>query len=290
MPESVSDPSASASDGLPSRPPTAPDPAAGAADAGTGSGIPPAAASASAGDGADDLATGPAAPDGEGATPAADEIKVEKPNQGPPPSLTDAIGGPLGVAESAVPAALFVAVYTAFGQDTNLAAIVAVAVGAVLTLARVVRGQTVQFALSGLAGIALAGFVVSRTGKAEDFFLPGLLLNLAYATAYLISIVIRWPLIGVAIAAISSQGMGWRKDPQLMKVYTRASWIWVGLFVVRLAVQLPLYAAGALVALGVAKVAMGIPLFALGLWLTWLVVGRTALTHREDDGDGAATT
>lgn len=287
MPESVSDPSASAPDGLSSGPSTPPEPGAGAVDAGAGHGTAPAGASSAPDDRAE--ATAGPADDGEVPTPAADAIKVEKPNQGPPPSLTDAIGGPLGVAESAVPAALFVAVYTAFGQDTNLAAIVAVAVGVVLTVARLIQKQTVQFALSGLAGILLAAFVVSRTGKAEDFFLPGLLLNLAYASAYLISIVVRWPLIGVAIAAISSQGMGWRKDPQLMKVYTRASWIWVGLFVVRLAVQLPLYAAGALVALGVAKVAMGIPLFALGLWLTWLVVGKTALTHREDDGDEAAT-
>ncbi|WP_320670921.1 DUF3159 domain-containing protein [Patulibacter defluvii] len=193
-----------------------------------------------------------------------------------PPSIVEAVGGPLGIAESALPAAVFVAAYTASGQDTRLAAILAVALGVVLTIARIVRGQTLQFALSGLFGIALAGFVVSRTGKAEDFFLPGLLANLAYAAGYLISILVRWPLIGVLVATMTQQGSGWRKDPALLQTYTRASWIWVGLFLTRLAVQLPLYLAGALVALGVARVAMGIPLFALGLWLTWLVVRRGA--------------
>jgi hypothetical protein len=39
-------------------------------------------------------------------------------------------------------------------------------------------------------------------------------------------------------------------------------------------VQLPLYLAGAVVALGVARTAMGIPLFALGIWLTWRLVRR----------------
>lgn len=212
----------------------------------------------------------------------------------PPPALVDAIGGPLGVAESAVPAALFVAVYTLGGEDVTLAAIIAVAVGAVLTLARVIRGQTVQFAVSGLVGIALAGFIVSRTGKAEDFFLPGILINIAYAVGYLVSIIVRWPLMGVIISTVTSQGMGWRKDPAMMRAYDRASWVWVGLFSLRLAVQLPLYFAGALVALGTAKVAMGIPLFVLGLWLTWLIVRDITTqtvggTDAEADGPGNAS-
>lgn len=183
-----------------------------------------------------------------------------------------AIGGPLGLAESSIPAALFVAVYTLGGEDTKVAAIVAVAVAVVLTVLRLVRGQTPQFALSGLVGIALAGFIVSRTGKAEDFFLPGLLFNLGYAGLYLISIIVRWPLIGVIVALLSQEDTSWRKDPAKVRAYNRASWLWVGLFSLRLAVQLPLYLASALVALGTARVVMGIPLFVLGLWLTWLLI------------------
>lgn len=183
-----------------------------------------------------------------------------------------AIGGPLGLAESSIPAALFVAVYTLGGEDTKVAAIVAVAVAVVLTALRLVRGQTPQFALSGLVGIALAGFIVSRTGKAEDFFLPGLLFNLGYGGAYLLSIIVRWPLIGVIVALLSQEDTSWRKDPAKVRAYNRASWLWVGLFALRLAVQLPLYLASALVALGTARVVMGIPLFVLGLWLTWLLI------------------
>jgi hypothetical protein len=48
--------------------------------------------------------------------------------------------------------------------------------------------------------------------------------------------------------------------------------MWAGLFIVRLLVQLPLYAASAVVALGIARTAMGLPLFGLGLWLTWRMV------------------
>lgn len=189
-----------------------------------------------------------------------------------PPSLTDAVGGPLGIAESAVPAAAYVLAYTISGQDTTAALIVAGALGVLFAVARLVRGQTVQYALAGLGGLALSAYVVSRTGRAEDFFLPGLLANAAYALAYLISILVRRPLLGVIIGAVRGTGMGWREDPAEVRAYSRASWIWVGLFSLRLAVQLPLYLAGALTALGVARIAMGIPLFALGIWLSWLML------------------
>jgi hypothetical protein len=189
-----------------------------------------------------------------------------------PPSLTDAVGGPLGICESALPAAAFVATYTATGQETTPALIVALALGAIFALARIVRRQTVQFALGGLGGLALSAYVVSRTGRAEDFFLPGLLANAAYALAYAISILVRWPLLGVIVATLRGQGMEWRKDPAQVRAYSRASWVWVVLFSLRLAVQLPLYLAGAVAALGVVRISMGIPLFAIGIWLSWLIL------------------
>ena len=193
-----------------------------------------------------------------------------------PPSLTEAIGGPLGAAESAVPAAAYVLAYTLSGQDTRVALIVAGALGVLFAVARIARGQTVQYALSGLVGLALSAYVVSKTGRAEDFFLPGLLANAAYATAYLVSIIVGWPLLGVIVGTLRGTGMGWREDPEQVRAYTRASWIWVGLFSLRLAVQLPLYLASALTALGAARVAMGIPLFAIGIWLSWLILPHPA--------------
>ena len=65
---------------------------------------------------------------------------------------------------------------------------------------------------------------------------------------------------------------GWREDPVRVRVYTRASWIWVGVFTLRLAVQLPLYLSDSLLALGIAKTAMGLPIFVVAIWLTYLVI------------------
>ena len=197
---------------------------------------------------------------------------IEPANHDGPPPLAETVGGALGIAESVLPSAAFVATYTATGQQTRPALIAAVTLGAFFAIARVMRRQPARFALAGLGGIVISAYVVSRTGRAEDFFLPGLLANAGYALAYTISIAVRWPLLGVVIAIASNGGMEWRQDPARLRAYSRASWIWVGLFSLRLAVQLPLYLTGAIVALGVARVAMGVPLFVVGIWLSWLVL------------------
>jgi hypothetical protein len=148
----------------------------------------------------------------------------------------------------------------------------------VLTVVRLVRRESPVHALSGLIGVAFAAFIAQKSGRAENFFLPGLLLNAAYATAFLISIAVKWPLVGVIVGQIDGEGSAWRKDPVRTRAFVQATWLCAGLFLLRLAVQLPLYLAGAVVALGVARTAMGIPLFALGIWLAWLIVRGARVT------------
>lgn len=187
-------------------------------------------------------------------------------------NILNEMGGPQGIADSSLPGLLFVGIYSLTGGDLKSAVIGAVALGAIISLVRLVRGEPLRFAIAGFFGVAIAGFIATRTGRAEDFFLPGLFFNAGYALAYAVSIVIGWPLIGVIIGPVTGEGMSWRKDPAKVRAFSRASWIWVGMFVLRLAVQLPLYLTGALVALGVAKTAMGLPVFLVCLWLTWLLL------------------
>jgi uncharacterized protein DUF3159 len=196
------------------------------------------------------------------------------PEHAPPPSLAEAIGGPLGVAETSLPAVAFVVAYTASGSDTNTAAGVAVGLALLLTVARLARRESPQHALSGLVGVGFAAFIATRSGKAENFFLPGLLTNAVCASALLVSLAVRRPLVGIIVTKLDGEDDGWRDDPGRMRAFVRATWLWAGLFVVRFVIQLPLYLAGAVVALGIARTALGLPVFALGLWLTWLLVRR----------------
>lgn len=192
-------------------------------------------------------------------------------------NLIDEMGGPQGIADSSLPGLLFVAVYSVSGQDLQFSAIAAVGLGAIIALIRLIRGESLRFAAAGFIGVAIAGFIATRTGRAEDFFLPGLLFNAGYAIAYAVSIAVGWPLMGVLVGPIIGDGMKWRQDPGRVRLFNRMSWIWVGLFTTRLAVQLPFYLAGSLVALGIARTVMGLPLFALGLWLCYLLLRREGI-------------
>jgi hypothetical protein len=194
------------------------------------------------------------------------------PEPAAPPSLAEAIGGPLGVAETSLPAVAFVVAYTVSGSNTNTAAAVAVGLALVLTVARLGRRESPQHALSGLLGVGFAAFIATRSGKAENFFLPGLLANALYASAFLISLAVRRPLVGIIVTKLDGEDDRWRSDPRRMRAFVRATWLWAGLFLLRLVVQLPLYLAGAVVELGIARTALGLPVFGLGLWLTWLLV------------------
>jgi Protein of unknown function (DUF3159) len=194
--------------------------------------------------------------------------------RGPAPTVAELVGGPWGMAETSLPAVVFVVAYVVSGSDTNAAAIVAVASAVVLATVRLARRESPRHALSGLVGVGFAAFIAARSGKAENFFLPGLLANAAYVTALLISIAVRWPLVGVIVSHLDGEGNDWRGDPRRTRAFVRATWLWATLFGARLVVQLPLYLAGAIVALGIARTAMGLPLFGLGIWLTWLLVRR----------------
>ena len=198
--------------------------------------------------------------------------------------LLSSLGGVQGIADSSLPALAFVITYTVGGNEIGLAAWVAVGVGGLMAAVRVLRREPLQFVLAGFVGVALAAFIADRTGRAEDFFLPGLLLNAAYAAAYLVSIAIRWPLLGVILGPITGEGMSWRSDPERVRLYSRASWIWVGVFALRLAVQLPLYLAGAVLALGIAKTAMGLPIFLVAIWLSYLVLRGEGEARGEESG------
>lgn len=188
-------------------------------------------------------------------------------------SVSEAVGGPRGIVENALPGVLFVLVYTAL-RDLTVAVWVAVGAAGVSTVARLVARDTVRHAVTGLVGVALCAFVATRTGQAEDFYLPGLWINAAYSAAYVVSILVRWPLIGVVVGSLTQEKFSWRRDPARLRAYTWASALWAVMFLLRLAVQYPLYRAGLVGPLGTARVLMGVPLFALTAFGTWLILRR----------------
>lgn len=187
-------------------------------------------------------------------------------------SLLRVFGGWGGLLDAGLPGLAFVAAFTLSGQQLRPALMVAIGVGVVFAVVRLVRRDPLQNVIGGFFGVAIAALIANATGKAADFYLPGLFINAAYAVGYLVANLARWPLIGVVVGLAAGWGTAWRDDPVLLRAFTRAGWLWAGFFLLKLAVQLPLYLADQVVALGVARVVMGWPLWLVLLWLTYVVV------------------
>lgn len=186
--------------------------------------------------------------------------------------LERAIGGWRGMIDSGLPTVVFITVYVIAARQLQPALIAAIVVGVLLAVYRLIRRQRLQQVLTGFLGLAIAAGFSAWTGQAENFFLPGLITNVAYGSAFVVSILVRWPLLGVAMGYLTGDGTSWRQDQRLMRTYSAASWVWVGVFFGRLVVQVPLYLAAAVELLGVARVVMGWPLFLAAAYVTYRVL------------------
>lgn len=194
-------------------------------------------------------------------------------------SVSDAIGGPRGIAESVLPTLLFVVLFVVT-RSVMVAAVAAVVMVLVLLIARIVQRQSPATVLGGLLGVALGAVLAIRSGEGSDFYWPGIVTNAVSLLVLLTTLVLRRPLVGIFVGLLDPRVKDWAEDPDARRVYTRATLLFVGLYAAKLAVQLPLLLTGQVAALGAAKIAMGLPAFAVIAYLVWLM-HRGLLARRE---------
>ncbi len=190
-------------------------------------------------------------------------------------SLQEAVGGWRGMAEAALPGATFVTAFIVWG-GFKIPTLAAVTVVLVLVVVRLVQRTPVTQAVSGVFGVVLGAIWAWRVGDAIGYFVPGFWLTGGLALAVLISMVLRWPAVGIVVAMVRGWGSRWRDDPALMRRFQWATAVYLLSQVIRLAIQLPLYFANATAALGTARLALGLPYYALTLWVIWWMVRRAA--------------
>ena len=197
-----------------------------------------------------------------------------------------AIGGWRGILESVLPSLAFVILFTVKPEPLILSLGVSVGLAALFTIVRLVQKSPPSAALGGLVAAVAAAALALWTGRGADNFVPGLITNAVYGSVILISALIGWSLIGLAVGFLMGEGTSWRNDRRKRRAYFWLGIAWAALFFTRLAVQLPLYLAGDVTALGTLKLIMGLPLFAPLIAVTWLVV--RALHPREPAREDAA--
>lgn len=194
-------------------------------------------------------------------------------------AILTAIGGVRGLVESILPSFAFLVVFVATEgrltdqQQLLASTLVPLAIAVVFIIVRIAQKAAVTPAVTGAVGVGITAFLAIATNNANNNFVPGLLLNAAFLVAMLVSLLVRRPIVGLVVAALlGERASGWREKRRPRRVLTSATWLWVALFAIRLAVELPLYLTEQTAALSTAKLILGVPLYALVLWITWILV------------------
>lgn len=204
------------------------------------------------------------------------------------PALVEALGGKRGLLDSGLPAVVFVlvnSVVQAFStREAALSAAIwsAVGIGAGVVLLRLVRRETLQQAISGFLGLAVAVFFARRSGEARGFFLPGIFINIAYGLVFLLSAVAGRPVVGAIYAAVDGLDKRWREDTRLRRIFAVASLGWAVVFAARAGVQGVLYLMDRPGLLAAAKLLMGWPLTIGAVALTVAYVKRARAAAPEE--------
>lgn len=183
-----------------------------------------------------------------------------------------AIGGWRGVLESVLPSLAFVVLFTLYPKPLILSLGVSVGLAAVFTVVRLIQKSPPSAALGGLMAAGAAALLALWTGRGADNFVPGLITNALYGTGMIVSALIGWSLIGLAVGFLMGEGTAWRTNRRKRRAFFWLGVSWGLLFLLRLAVQLPLYLTDQVTLLGTLKLIMGLPLFAPMVAVTWLVV------------------
>lgn len=202
--------------------------------------------------------------------------------------LSTALGGVRGMLEAAVPTICFTVVFLTT-HTLRTALVISIAAAAVLLAVRLAQKSSPQFVLNAFVGIGIGALFAYRAAKgggdendqALAYFLPGVIYNTVYGVVMVLTIVTRWPLIGFMVGGVTGDPTAWHKDPQVVKLCSRLTWLLALPCLVRVVVQAPIYLAGrnswwdpstAVGVLGASKLIMGWPLQIAALaTMVWLL-------------------
>ncbi|MCJ0892651.1 DUF3159 domain-containing protein [Rhodococcus sp. ARC_M12] len=186
------------------------------------------------------------------------------------PTVLEQLGGLSGLAYSTLPVLVFVPV----NSYANLAAALwaALGVAAAVLVWRLVRRSPIQPAISGFFGVGICAFIAYRTGDAKGYFLFGIYTSLVYGAAFVLSVLARWPLVGIIWGYLNGKGTSWRGNRTAVRYYDVATIAWASVFGARYIVQSQLYDSDQTGWLAVARIGMGWPLTGVALLVTlWAV-------------------
>nr|WP_250544366.1 DUF3159 domain-containing protein [Corynebacterium pseudotuberculosis] len=197
----------------------------------------------------------------------------------------DQVGGLGGLVSSTLPILIFVPINNKWGLNSGLLAAISIAIA--ITVWRLMRKENLQPAVSGFIGVGICAAIAWWTGDAKGYFLYGIWMSGLMSLVFIISLIVRWPMVGIIWKGINGEGMTWRGNIAARRAYAVATFGWALLFATRFVVQRNLYEADATNALALARILMGWPLTGLVTLLTvWMVKKAARAMNAEQNMPG----
>jgi Protein of unknown function (DUF3159) len=191
-------------------------------------------------------------------------------------SLFAAVGGWRTVAEGVASRMLFLVTYLLTGH-VWVSALVAVGGVLVFAVVRVCTDRKYWQAAAGLVIVGVSALLAASTGQAVDFYFPTLALTMSAGAVFLVSIVVRWPVVGLVLGAARGERSAWRRDRAQRRLYQVCTAVFLLKFVIGTTVMMPLYLTGQVAALGIASTLLGAPAMGVCAYVCWRILRTRAV-------------
>jgi hypothetical protein len=159
-------------------------------------------------------------------------------------------------------------------SDFKVAMWGSLAVALLITVVRLSRRQPLRYALGGIGGVVLAIVVAQLLGRAEGYFLPGIVTGGLTVIGCLVSVIVGRPLVAWTSYIARRWPLDWYWHPKIRPAYSEVTLAWAVFFALRLGLQWSLFQEQAAGLLAIIQVITGWPativlLIASYLYGTW---------------------
>lgn len=159
--------------------------------------------------------------------------------------------------DTIMPPLIFVSVNALFGL--RYAILCSLVYIIAFTIIRILRGESLLYALGGMGVVIAAILIANWLGKAEGYFLPGILEGATFTLVCLVSIIFQKPVIGWISHFSRSWPLEWYWHPKVRPAYSEVTLIWMIFFFLRSLVRINLFQEGNTWLLGIFTLVTGFP-------------------------------
>jgi len=170
--------------------------------------------------------------------------------------------------DSVVPVAVFLVANPLFGVDIGLGA--ALAAAGAFAVIRIVKRESLVYALAGFGGVVLAAVFVQLSGSEAGFYLPGFITSAITILLCVVSVLLNRPLVAWTSHITRRWPRQWYWHPRVLPAYNEVTIFWAVAFAAQLGLEYWFYQQDALNSLGIARILFGWPFTVILLVLTYL--------------------